>query len=215
MASRIILYGFDLVLLLCHTPKDDLQGCPTAGLPISLSWLRHANTADINTSVKDEQDHHHVLDITARPMSRPLAKTLHGKFDIITTVCCPFDVFIQVNGDGINLSAWKNVADTLKPGGFFMFSTALMGLESLALYFKAKTKQTKKQTTKLLATLSTYIDSLGNLELQSVPLTSQGPFEKWWTQFVSQYCSRNYGVSGFHSSIAEIRDDNIIVFMRT
>ena len=128
--------GFDKaglsVLLLCHTPLDGLDHCPTAGVPVTVSVLRHAHTLDRDRRVPEDAAHHQ-LDLR-KPMPARAARRLAARFDLVTTVCCDYDALVRPRGRGLVDSAWANVADMLRPGGFFVFSTARMGLESIARF---------------------------------------------------------------------------------
>ena len=151
------------------------------------------------------------MDLTRSMPSRLLA-ILNNKFDIVTTACCNFDVFIREGPrGGIVVRAWTNVIKALKPGGFIIFLTAVSGIENLERFlFGQKGMNSEK---KVLTALASHIES-SNLRLQSVPLTANGAFGRWYSSFMKRNVSHN-DPAGHQVSLADLRRDNFLIFQKT
>lgn len=123
------------ILLLCHTAADDIGngGCSTAGIPITLGMIRQGRVSTLDVVATARPDF--AMDLT-RPIPRRLASSLEGRFDVVTTACCNFDIFVAPGGKGLVRQAWDNVLRMLKPGGFFLVAIAPLGVDSLAAFLE-------------------------------------------------------------------------------
>ena len=204
------------VLLLCHKPKDafyipDGSHCESAGIPLSLSVLHHVQTLDIGRV--PETATHHRQDLR-KPLSASKARQLGSSFDLVTTVCCSYTAFVKPLGQGIEASAWKNVAHMLRPGGFFVFTTAGSGMESLAQFLSLKVKNPQKIRREVMKAFCRYVDKQSSdLRFKSIPMTSQSAFGRWYSAFESKYAA--YGDGFMDGSLRESRNNGIVVFQRT
>ena len=205
------------VLLLCHTPLDG-STCRSAGIPVTMSVMQHAQTLDSDGGVAASERHHRA-DLR-KPLSATLSRRLGSSFDLVTTVCCDYNAFVRPGGRGLT-AAWANVAALLRPGGFFVFSTSETGLLSLARFLDVGVDKTKsqvrlgaRQRAQVLSALCRHVDSKGMLE--SVPATARSPFGRWYASFVAEHATRSSigkpDVAG--PSLRESRKEGIVVFRR-
>jgi len=114
------------ILLLCHGERHDLEGCPTTGIPLTMKVLKDMYTIDKNEGASPD---------LVTDWSKPIK--ISNKFEIVTTRCCMYHVFVNTKGDLDNTS-FKNVEKVLKIGGYFIFSMAPYGLEKFGKYLLRK-----------------------------------------------------------------------------
>jgi hypothetical protein len=112
-------------LILCHGKSHKVDHnepmCLTSGLNLSKTDLW--TTLDIDKDTNP--DIHHDL-------TQPFNDIrLLSRFDIVTTMCCCYDVFINRNGTFVD-NAFNNVINFMKTGGHFVFSTADCGYLNFA-----------------------------------------------------------------------------------
>ena len=167
------------VLLLCHGNDDAFDGsCRTAGIPMTLEIMRSLKTVDVRRNAADFS-----LDFRMKSDELPV-----GEFDVVTTMCCPYDVFVKDRGRGLVAGAFQNVASSLRPGGRFVFTTAHHGLVSLAKHYRVPLRVnrygiSKKTSEKILSKLGEEIRASG-FGLRPDPVNGQA-FKKWLGTFLS------------------------------
>ena len=125
------------ILALCHTPSDVVGegACSTVGLPVTMHTLSMTETLDIVGRNKPD----YAFDLT-KPIPPRFKARLSGRYDVATTVCCPSFVFVRDDGQGLVEQAFANVAHMLKPGGYFIFTTATTGIASLDILLFGKAR---------------------------------------------------------------------------
>lgn len=228
------------VLMLCHTAVDNLTSCDTSGLPLTLSMMRIVESADLPGSAADHPDHG--FDLTL-PIPNKLLRQVRGRYDLVTTMCCNYDAFVRPDGLGLQEQAWRNVSALLKPGGFFLFSTALMGLASLNTFLQNPVsidvlwpKSSKgysymgrslqpvepgssraKAMAKVLKALGKHV-ATHRAELSLVP-ASRKAFRDWYNSLTCEHAvARRFRIDIMAESGPDvdrmIRDGEVAVFMR-
>lgn len=115
------------ILVLCHGGRWVLTAdCPTMGVPITPDAIA---TMTFVSSIA--RSHPHVVADWTKPTRLP-----PHKFDVVTTACCGFDTFIDADTGALRPTAFHNVVRVLKPGGFFVFTTAPMGIRAFAAHVR-------------------------------------------------------------------------------
>lgn len=141
-------------LLLCHGEKYSFYEYPikysngviqnplpcwTAGIPLSLEILRNADTLDIDK----KQAKPIILQDITKPLRKELREKYANTYDIITTLCCGWGLFVKPNGDSIQ-TAWDNVYGMLKTGGYFILPRPpVMPLDIFPFQEVSKNKKTR------------------------------------------------------------------------
>ena len=105
------------ILILCHNRRHFLGICDTAGIEFTLSSLSKVETLDEDVSDDDTQTWN--IDIM-RPIEPRFRSVLESRFDIITTMCCPFVVFMDETKMEPVQQTWNNIEHILKPRGIFI-----------------------------------------------------------------------------------------------
>lgn len=100
--------------------------------PMNLIQARRTDTLDIGAGGAT------ITQDFTKPFPAATAKKLAKKYGSIVCMCCTYDVFVQGDGKGIVLQAWKNARDILSSDGVFTFSVAFNGLKSLFTFFQMK-----------------------------------------------------------------------------
>lgn len=205
------------ILALCHTPRDIVGegACSTYGLPMTMETLSMTETLDIVGRNKPD----HAFDLT-KPIPKRLRTNLHGRFDVVTTVCCPYYVFVQPDGMGLVEQAFANVAHMLKPSGFFIFSTAGMGIASLHKHIRVKgvgknslTKQAV--VVRVMAAFGRHIDGIDGGAFRHVNMKD---FKGFYNAFVERHATTFIPWSGdrhsYAHSVEDLQRDGIIVLQK-
>lgn len=206
------------LLLLCHTTQDIIGHCDTTGIPLSIDTLQLSTTMDMDRSGRPE----HVVDIT-RPL--PSGKQhLRRRFNVITTVCCPSDVFIEEEGQGLVLQSWENIAYMLQQGGYFIFTTALYGVHSAAKFLKMRIRTTidmpRKKQAKVIQALAKYIHAQWPNVFRHIPLTGTSKdtieFQQWYAGFLGRHGRRFLTDSKKYEAptLEWMHDNGLVVFQR-
>ena len=107
------------ILLLCHTSHDDLMACPSGGLPVTRASLADMTTVDKAVGAD------HRIDWT-KPMHPAQVARLRGRFDVVATRCCAYNVFFSPS-EGVNTTALSNAAIALRKGGLLLMSAPAFG----------------------------------------------------------------------------------------
>lgn len=111
------------ILVLCHGGRWVLdQSCPTLGVPSTPD----AVAAMTFLSSQAAAHPHVVADWTAPTRLR------RHTFDVVTTACCAYYTFMDQDSGALLPTAFDNVVRVLKPGGFFVFTTAPLGVKTFA-----------------------------------------------------------------------------------
>lgn len=203
------------LLFLCHTPLDGVGGfngsCGTSGLPITVSTLRLVSTLDVDRASRPE----FAADFS-QPLPAAQRRAMASRFDVATTMCCPFDVFVRPDGKGLVGPAWDNVAAALRPGGYFLFTTAQMGMDRLKAFLGLPKS---RRGPDVMAALGRHIDAQP-LGLRYVPLGGRdaeaAAFERWHTELLRQHGTRVFWGRAIAEGPTwkELRKLGIVVFRK-
>lgn len=216
------------ILALCHTPKDAIGvgSCDTFGLPLTMSMLSAVETLDVQADGGAD----YVADLT-RALPPNVRKATHGRFAVVSTLCCVYTAFVHEEPmRGLVQRAWLNVSHMLRPGGFFLFTTALTGVESLHEFFFARPpppefyrdqRAFKRTEALVLAALAAHIGKHEKFGLESVDLAGDSDFARWYRDFARRHATRVFiyedGRRFTHSAADKLRDlqrKGILVFRR-
>jgi hypothetical protein len=98
--------------------------CPTNAIPITTKSIRDMTLLDQKSDVEPD---------IVQDWKLPIDKKLHGKFDVISTMCCDGTVFIT--NSGFEDQSFDNVIKALKKNGFFiMDSLAIVNIKQIATH---------------------------------------------------------------------------------
>jgi hypothetical protein len=114
------------LLLLCHGAKHDLTKCKSNIIPITVKSVRVFTLLDLKSNSEPD---------IIQDWKKILPNKLHEKFDVISTMCCDGDLFIDKKGGFVDQS-FQNIIVSLKRGGFFiMDGLAVSNIKQLSKYW--------------------------------------------------------------------------------
>lgn len=167
------------ILMLCHGGRWVLTSdCPTMGVPITPDAISAMTFVDAQA-----RSHPHVVADWKKP-----TRLARHKFDVVTTACCSYDTFIDPDNGTLCSVAFRNVVRVLKPGGFFVFTTAFRGVKAFASHIQYKIPDsahlTQKTESKVLHRLALEIQAQ-HPELRLVSHTSAAV--QRWTRSLARH----------------------------
>ena len=155
------------VLILCHNRRHFLGNCDTAGIGLTLSSLSKVETLDEDVSGDDTQTWN--IDLM-RPIEPSLSSKLKSRFDIITTMCCPYMVFMDETKMEPVQQSWDNIQHLLKPRGIFIFTVSPYALQDLvAKNLEVRKAFNKEELTQIQSDGFLEEASTSKLHLEKVP----------------------------------------------
>lgn len=165
------------ILVLCHGGRWVLTDtCPTMGVPITPDAI----TAMTFVSSHTNANPHIVADWT-----QPTRIARH-RFDVVTTACCGFDTFLDATTGALCSRAFRNVVRVLKPGGYFIFTTAPAGEKVFAAHIMTTDHvRTPPSAPQVLARLAAEIQAQ-HPDLQRVANTSAA-VRRWTSDLARRY----------------------------
>lgn len=138
-------------LILCHNRRHNLGRCNTSGVQLTMSSLADAETLD--EVVPDDDFGTYKINITL-PIKTQISSTktdLQSKFDLITTLCCPYTIYLDANKSLEPLqTSWENIVYMLKPSGIFIQTAGENIIKELATKNPAFKKQFSKKELSLI-----------------------------------------------------------------
>lgn len=164
------------ILVLCHGGRWVLtDNCPTMGVPI---------TPDAITSMTFLSSHIHAHPHIVADWTQPTRIARH-RFDVVTTACCGFDTFLNATTGELCSRAFRNVVRVLKPGGFFIFTTAPAGVRIFAAHTLLPHARKPPTEPQVLARLAAEIQAQ-HPDLQRVATTSAA-VRRWASDLARRY----------------------------
>lgn len=113
--------------MLCHGTTHSLHP-ESCVLPLTPKAIRSMTFLDKDPSCKPD---------ILYDWKKTVPERMHGKYDVITSICSDADLFIDHDNMGFVEQSFKNVIACLKPGGYFVMEPlSIASIKSVASFWK-------------------------------------------------------------------------------